>query len=41
MVEKGIGGAICHFIYQYVKTNKKYKKDDYENKEIKNRHILG
>ena len=41
MVEKGIRGGICHFIYQYAKTNKKYKKDNDENKEIKNRHILG
>ena len=25
MVEKGVRGAICHSIYQYVKANNKYK----------------
>ena len=27
MVEKDIGGRICHSIYQYVKVNNKYMKD--------------
>ena len=27
MVEKGIGGGICHAIYQYVKANNKCMKN--------------
>ena len=27
MVEKGIRGEICHFIYQYTKANNKHMKD--------------
>ena len=37
MIEKGIRGGICHFIYQSAKANDKYMKD-YD--EIKNRHIF-
>ena len=37
MVEKGIGGEICHAIHQNPKTNNKYMKD-YD--KIKNRHIF-
>ena len=33
MVKKGIRGRICHFIYWYVKANKKYMKDYDKNKE--------
>ena len=33
MVEKGIRGGICHFIYQYAKANNKYMKDYDKNKE--------
>ena len=33
MVGKGIGGGICHSIYQYAKTNNKYMKDYCKNKE--------
>ena len=33
MVEKGIGGGICHSIYQYAKANNKYMKDLDKNKE--------
>ena len=33
MVEKGIRGAICHSIYQYVKANNKYMKVYDKNKE--------
>ena len=33
MVEKGIKGGICHFIYQYAKANNKYMKDYDKNKE--------
>ena len=33
MVAKGIGGGICHSIYQYAKTNNKYMKDYCKNKE--------
>ena len=32
MVGKGIGGGICHSIYQYAKTNNKYMKDYNKNK---------
>ena len=28
MVEKGLRGRICHFIYQYAKANNKYTRDD-------------
>ena len=34
MVEKGIRGAICHFIYQYSKPNNKYTKDYDKSKEL-------
>ena len=27
MIEEGIRGGICHVIYQYVKVNKKYRKN--------------
>ena len=27
MVEKGIRGGICHYIYRYAKANNKYTKD--------------
>ena len=33
MGEKGIRVDICHAIYQYVKTNNKYIKNDNENKD--------
>ena len=34
MVEKGIGGEICHAIHRYAKANKKYMKDYDKNKEL-------
>ena len=33
MIEKGIRGGICHYIYQYAKANNKYMKDYDKNKE--------
>ena len=33
MVEKGVGGGICHSIYRYAKADNKYMKDYDENKE--------
>ena len=33
MVEKGKRVGICHSIDRYAKTNNKYLKDDYKNKE--------
>ena len=33
MVEKGIRGGICHFIYRYARGNNKYMKDYDKNKE--------
>ena len=33
MVGKGIRGGICHVIYEYGETNKKYMKDYNKNKE--------
>ena len=33
MVDKGIGGGICHSIYQYLKANNKYMKNYNKNKE--------
>ena len=33
MVEKGIRGGICHSIYWYAKSNRKYMKDYDKNKE--------
>ena len=33
IVEKGIRGVICHSIYRYAKTNKKYVKNYDKNKE--------
>ena len=33
MVEKGIRGGICHFIYRYAKANNKYIKSYDKNKE--------
>ena len=43
MVEKGIQGGICHFIYQYKKanTNTKYIKDYDKNNKIVISSILG
>ena len=37
VVEKGIRGGTCHFIYWFAKANNKYLKD-YE--KIENRHIF-
>ena len=34
MAEKGIRREICHFIYKYEKSNKKYMKDYDKNKEL-------
>ena len=34
MLEKGIRGGICHFIYRYAKVNNKYMKDYVKNKEL-------
>ena len=33
MVEKGIRGGICHFVYPYAKANNKCMKDYDKNKE--------
>ena len=33
MVEKGIRGGICHAIHPYAKSNNRYMKDYYKNKE--------
>ena len=33
MVEKGIRGGICHFVYQYAKVNNKNMNDYDKNKE--------
>ena len=33
MVEKGVGGGICHSICRYAKADNKYMKDYDENKE--------
>ena len=33
MIEKGIRGRICRFIYQYAKANNKYMKNYDKNKE--------
>ena len=33
MVEKGIGGGICHTTHQYIKAANKYMKDYNKNKE--------
>ena len=34
MEERGIRGGICHSIYQYTKTNKKYMKNYDKNKDL-------
>ena len=33
MVEKGIGGEICHAIHRYTKANNKYMKNYDKNKK--------
>ena len=33
MVQNGIRGGMCHSTYQYLKSNSKYMKDYYKNKE--------
>ena len=33
MVEKGIGGGICHAMHRYVKANSKYLKDYNKDEE--------
>ena len=33
MVEKGIRGVICCYVYRYTKANNKYMKDYDKNKE--------
>ena len=33
MVEKGVGGGLCHFIYWYEKVNNKHMKNYDKNKE--------
>ena len=33
MVEKGIGGGLCHAIHRYAKVNNKYIKNYDKNKE--------
>ena len=33
MVEKGLRGAICHYIYRYSKANNTYMKDCDKNKK--------
>ena len=40
MAEKDIAGGICHTIYQYVKTDNKYMKDFYKNKDSSCLHIV-
>ena len=34
MLQKGIRGGICHFIYWYAKANSKYMNDYDKNKEL-------
>ena len=38
MVEKGIGGRICHAIRRYAKANNKYMKN--YNKEIESSYLM-
>ena len=33
MLEEGIRGGICHSVFRHAKSNNKYMKDYYENKE--------
>ena len=40
MVEKGIGGGICHAIHRYAEANNKYIKNYDENKESSNIQYL-
>ena len=40
MIGKSIRGGICHSIYRYAKTNKKYMKD-YDKQRIVISSILG
>ena len=40
MVEKGIGGGICHAIHRYAKANNKYMNNHDENKESSYIHYL-
>ena len=34
MLEKSISGGICYSSYRYSKSNKKYTKDNNENKQL-------
>ena len=34
VVEKGIRGEICHFIYRHAKADNKYMNDHDKNKEL-------
>ena len=41
MVEKGIRGGICHYIYRYAKANNKYMKNHDKNKQFSYLQYLG
>ena len=41
IVEEGIAGRICHYIYQYAKDDNKYMKDYDKNKKNVISSILG
>ena len=34
LVEKGIKGGLCHFVYRYAKANNKYMTDFVKNNEL-------